>query len=236
MLDRLADGREATSSELRAEIAPLEGSIAYGEGKSWGGQVAVGPRVLTTLSAAGHIVRASNDGGWTTSRPRWTSMRSWLGAPLVPPTEAEGTAALVEQWLRAFGPGTVTDLKWWLGSTVKAVQRALADIDAVEVHVDGQAAYLLGDDTDYIEPVSPWAALLPPLDPTTMGWFERAWYLGAAQGAAVRQQRQCWADGVVGRTDRRRLAPARRPAKSSCSCSTTSVVMAASPSRTRPNG
>ena len=179
VLDRLADGREATSSELRAEIAPLEGSIAYGEGKSWGGRVAVGPRVLTTLSAAGHIVRASNDGGWTTSRPRWTSMRSWLGAPLVPPTEAEGTAALVEQWLRSFGPGTVTDLKWWLGSTVKAVQRALADIDAVEVDVDGQAAYLLGDDTDYIEPVAPWAALLPPLDPTTMGWSERAWYLGA---------------------------------------------------------
>ncbi len=28
------------------------------------------------------------------------------------------------------------------------------------------------------EPVEPWAALLPPLDPTTMGWHERAWYLG----------------------------------------------------------
>lgn len=27
--------------------------------------------------------------------------------------------------------------------------------------------------------VTPWAALLPPLDPTTMGWFERDWYLGA---------------------------------------------------------
>ena len=33
----LADGREATSSELRKEIPLLEGSIAYGEGKSWGG-------------------------------------------------------------------------------------------------------------------------------------------------------------------------------------------------------
>jgi hypothetical protein len=26
--------------------------------------------------------------------------------------------------------------------------------------------------------VEPWATLLPPLDPTTMGWSEREWYLG----------------------------------------------------------
>ncbi len=26
--------------------------------------------------------------------------------------------------------------------------------------------------------MEPWAALLPPLDPTTMGWIERGWYLG----------------------------------------------------------
>ena len=53
VLAALAGGREATSSELRDEIPLLEGSFAYGEGKSWGGQVPVGPRVLTTLSAAG---------------------------------------------------------------------------------------------------------------------------------------------------------------------------------------
>ena len=78
VLAALSDGREAASSELRDEIPLLEGAIAYGEGKSWGGSLPVGPRVLTTLSAAGHIVRASNDGGWTTSRPRWTSTASWL--------------------------------------------------------------------------------------------------------------------------------------------------------------
>ena len=37
-LAALAGGREATSSELREEIPLLEGSIVYGEGKSWGGQ------------------------------------------------------------------------------------------------------------------------------------------------------------------------------------------------------
>jgi Winged helix DNA-binding domain len=178
VLTGLSDGREATSTELRAEIPSLEGSIAYGEGKSWGGRMPVGPRVLTTLSAAGRVVRASNDGAWTTSRPRWASTKSWLGGEVAPRSEAEGVARLVEGWLRAFGPGTEADLKWWLGSTVTALRRALTNLDAVEVDLDSQTGYLLPDDLDAPDPIEPWAALLPSLDPTTMGWFERDWYLG----------------------------------------------------------
>lgn len=178
VLAALADGREATSTELRGEIPLLEGAIAYGEGKSWGGRLAIAPRVLTVLSAEGRIVRASNDGGWTISRPRWARMRSWLGAEPEHLTEAEGVRRLVELWLRAFGPGTERDIKWWLGSTLGAVRRALAELDAVAVDLDGQTGYLLPDDLDPTPPVEPWAALLPPLDPTTMGWADRDWYLG----------------------------------------------------------
>jgi len=174
----LADGRLATSSELRNELPSLEGSIVYGEGKSWGGRMAVGPRVLTTLSAAGRVVRATNDGGWTTSRPRWAATALWLGEEIDTCSETDGTAGIVERWLRAFGPGTVADIKWWLGSPVTAVRRALADLDAVEVDLDRATGYVLPDDLDVAEPVEAWAALLPPLDPTTMGWAERDWYLG----------------------------------------------------------
>jgi Winged helix DNA-binding domain len=182
VLTALSGGREATSSELRAEIPLLEGAIAYGEGKSWGGNVPIGPRVLTTLSAAGRIVRASNDGAWFLSRPRWALMSDWLGEELEPPGEAGGVAGLVERWLRAFGPGTRDDLRWWLGSTVKAVRRALVDVGAVEVDLDGSAGYLAPDDLEPPDPVEPWAALLPPLDPLTMGWRERDWYLGPHKG------------------------------------------------------
>ena len=93
VLTQLSDGREATSTELRAEIPSLEGAIEYGKGKSWGGRMPVGPRVLTTLSAAGRVVRASNDGAWTTSRPRWASTKSWLGHEIAPRSEAEGVAS-----------------------------------------------------------------------------------------------------------------------------------------------
>jgi hypothetical protein len=178
VLAALAGGREATSSELRREIALLEGAMTYGEGRSWGGQVSVGPRVLTILSAEGRIVRGTNDGGWAVSRPRWASMASWLGEPIETLTAEEGVAGLVSAWLRAFGPGTVADLRWWLGSTLTAVRRALVDVGAVEVDLDGQTGFVLPDDLEPTDAVPPWAALLPPLDPTTMGWSERGWYLG----------------------------------------------------------
>ncbi len=178
VLGSLRDGREATSSELRDELPLLEGSITYGEGKSWGGQAPIGPRVLTTLSAAGQIVRASNAGGWTTSRPRWALTGSWLGEKIAPCAEAEGVAGLTERWLRVFAPGTVADLKWWLGSTVKAVRQALTECRAVPVDLDGQIGYVLPDDVEPTAPAEPWAALLPPLDPTVMGWIDRDWYLG----------------------------------------------------------
>ena len=179
VLSALADGREASSSELRDEIPLLEGSIEYGIGKSWGGHVPVGPRVLTVLSAAGRIVRASNSGAWISSRPLWTSMEAWLGEPLDPPPAPEGVAGLVERWLRSFGPGSLADIKWWLGSTVGAVRQALHHLDAVEVELDGgTTGYLLPDDLEPTVAPEPFAALLPPLDPTTMGWYERDWYLG----------------------------------------------------------
>lgn len=178
VLAALADGREATMTQLRREIPALDGSIVQGAGR-WGGPAPVGPRVLTVASASGRLVRATNDGPWTVSRPRWARMDSWLGHELERPPAREGLARMVELWLRAFGPGTAADLKWWLGSTVAAVRQGLADVGAVEVGLDGATGYVLPDDLDAVEAPEPWAALLPGLDPTTMGWFERDWYLGA---------------------------------------------------------
>ncbi len=198
----LADGRERTFAELRAEVPLLDGSVAYGEGKTWGGTIAVGPRVLTALSAAGAVVRGTNAGRWTTSRPRWTAMPAWLGAPLEPRTERQALAGMVTAWLRAFGPGTDVDVKWWLGSTLTAVRRALADVGAVAVDLDGRTGYVLPDDVDPVAiKVAPWVALLPGLDPTTMGWNERDWYLGAHKAHVFDRNGNAgptiWCDGRI---------------------------------------
>jgi hypothetical protein len=92
----------------------------------------------------------------------------------------EARAELVRRWLRAFGPGTRDDVRWWTGWTVRATKQALETIGAVEVSLDGggAAGYVLPDDLEPTPRPEPWVALLPALDATTMGWAGRAWYLG----------------------------------------------------------
>ncbi len=136
-------------------------------------------RVLTCLGASAEIVRGPNTGHWRVFRPRWRRMGDWLGETPAPLSPREGYAELVRRWLAAFGPGTSADLAWWLGSTKAAVSAALADVGAVGVALeDGSRGWLLPDDVDPEPPVEPWAALLPVLDPTVMGWKERGFYLG----------------------------------------------------------
>jgi hypothetical protein len=46
------------------------------------------------------------------------------------------------------------------------------------VDLDGTPGLLLADDQDEVPEPEPWAALLPALDPTPMGWQRREWFLG----------------------------------------------------------
>ncbi|WP_457110188.1 winged helix DNA-binding domain-containing protein [Marmoricola sp. URHA0025 HA25] len=166
-----------TTMELRGALSALEARLVVSPGKTYGGEFPVAPRVLTTLAASGAVVRGANAGGWKTSRPRWTVTSDWMdvGPPM---SEHEGYAALVRSWLHTFGPGTEADIVWWLGATKAAVRRALADVEAVEVTLADGTGWVLPDDLDDDDPVEPWAALLPALDPTTMGWKQRGFYLG----------------------------------------------------------
>ncbi|MGY4644634.1 winged helix DNA-binding domain-containing protein [Cellulomonas sp. URHB0016] len=174
----LAASGPLAATELRTRVPLLDSTVEHSAGKPWAGRFAVVGRVLTCLSAGGVVVRSGNQGQWTTSRPTWALMQDWLGAPLEPVPEAVARARLVGRWLRTFGPATEVDVKWWLGSTLTAVRAALRDVGAVEVDLDGRTGYVLPDDLEPVGPVDPWVALLPGLDPTTMGWFDRDWYLG----------------------------------------------------------
>lgn len=181
VLRHLGDGGPASSTELRAALPELAGTYDPAPGKPWGGQVPLAPRVLTVLSARGEIVRGPNDGAWTASRPRWARTGDWLGKPVQAPPLPVAQADLTRRWLAAFGPATAADVKWWLGTTLTAVRKALSDIGAVEVALQGGSGgtgWALPDDLDPEPGAPPWCALLPGLDATTMGWFQREWYLG----------------------------------------------------------
>ena len=169
----------ATTQQLREALPALALRLETAPGKRYGGQFPIAPRILSVLAAGGSVLRGEPAAGWKVSRPFWTSAEDWLGAEPERLGEREGYAELVRRWLWSFGPGTEADLVWWLGGTKSVVRQALADLGAVEVRLaDGSPAWVRHDDTAEVAAPEPWAMLLPALDPTTMGWKGRDFYLG----------------------------------------------------------
>ena len=174
---------QAFASELSAEVPQLREKLSFGEGKKWAGTIGMTTWVLFLLAAEGRIVRGRPRGRWTSSQWSWFPAGSWLAEPL-PELEPEAARAeLATRWLAAYGPATVADLKWWTGWTLGQTRGALAAIGAVEVDLDGVPGVALDDGLESEPEPEPWAALLPALDPTVMGWKERDWYLGGHRPA-----------------------------------------------------
>jgi hypothetical protein len=126
----------------------------------------------------GKLMRGRPRGAWTNGQYRWVPAAVWLDGGIVAVDRATARAELLRRWLEVFGPGTETDLRWWTGWTASDTRTALGAVPHVAVDLGGSAGYALADDLERTPPLEPWAALLPTLDPTTMGWKERDWYLG----------------------------------------------------------
>jgi len=169
---------EATAAELSKEVPALRERMRFGEGTKWAGVQGVSTRVLFLLGAQGRIVRGRPRGSWTSSQYRWSTTQAWLPAGVTEMTPEAARTELVRRWLRSFGPGTVADLEWWTGWTLRDVRGALTGVHTADVEMEGASGLVLADDLEPVPPPEPWAALLPALDPTVMGWMGRQWYLG----------------------------------------------------------
>ena len=169
---------EAMTSEVVADVPLLAKKLRFGSGQVGGRAERGRPRAA-----------AARDGGAADPRPPARQ----LDQPTVPLGHDRGTgsAGRSRSWTsprrrrsscaagsRAFGPATETDMRWWTGWTARETRAALAAIPHAEVDLDGATGYVLADDLEPTPPPEPSAALLPTLDPTTMGWKERDWYLG----------------------------------------------------------
>ncbi|MEV3972685.1 winged helix DNA-binding domain-containing protein [Streptomyces sp. NPDC050698] len=172
-LAALARRGQATAAELAEDEPRLREQFVYAAGKSYEGVHTVSTRLLRVLGVEGKVVRGRPLGSWTSSQFRWAV------APEHAELDAAGAQAeLLRRWLTACGPATEADLKWWTGWRVTEVRRALAAIGAEPVSLDEGTGYVAeGDAGPVPSPDEPWAALLPALDPTAMGWQQRDWYL-----------------------------------------------------------
>ncbi|MFI9809079.1 winged helix DNA-binding domain-containing protein [Streptomyces sp. NPDC052301] len=169
---------EATASELAGDDPRLAAQVVLSRGKSYEGRQNVASRLLLLMAAEGRAVRGRPRGSWTSHQYRWSPLSRWCpdGLAELPTDEAE--TELARRYLYAFGPAPAEDLQWWAGWTKTRTRRALAGVRTAEVDLDGTVGLALGDDLDEVPEPEPWAALLPALDPTPMGWQRREWFLG----------------------------------------------------------
>ena len=174
----LASRGEATAAELFEDEPRLRTSILMAAGKPYEARQNLSTRVLFLLAADGRIIRGRPRGSWTSSQYRWSPLEVWLPGGMAEWPTAAAQAELARRWLAAFGPGTAADLRWWTGLTARQVRTALAQLGPVEVDLDGTTGFVLPDDLEPVPAGEPWAALLPALDPTPMGWSERGRFLG----------------------------------------------------------
>ena len=192
---------EATTAELTATDPRLGHKVVTAPRKPYQGTLIVSQKVVLHLALDGRIARGRPRGTWIASQFRWSPIERWLPDGIAALPVDQSRAALVRHWLRAFGPGTREDLRWWMGWTVAAVRQSLDAARAVEVDLEGGVGYVLPNDLERVTPPEPWVALLPALDATTMGWAGRDWYLGPHRPALFDTSGNAgptiWVDGRV---------------------------------------
>lgn len=200
-LAALAQLQLATAQELGARVPELKTQIRLAQGKNYEGTQSIATWMLMQLSAEGLIVRAQPRGSWISSQYRWAPIDAWLpgGLPSIATPAAQAT--LIREWLHAFGPGTLDDLKWWTGLTMGEVKRALQPLDVTEVNIGESTGLLLTEDLEPVSMPEPWVALLPALDLTPMAYVRRDWFLGPHAPALFDRSGNIgptvWSDGRV---------------------------------------
>lgn len=180
VVEHISEKGEVLTRDLTDALPGLDGKlIFYNRQGRLMGTSGVASRVLLQLSIESKVVRTRPAGTWVSGQYRWAETVSWLGSEIADIPEDGASPQLLRGWLERFGPATEEDIRWWTGWPLRQVRHALDDVAAVEVALDGDTTgFVLPDDLEPADTPERWVAMLPSLDPTTMGWKKRDWYLG----------------------------------------------------------
>jgi len=199
-VDYLHEHGPTSARTLGQQVPALRQPLVIAAGTKWQATVSAHTRVILLLGFEGKILRGPPHGSWVSGAYRYVAADRWLTGGLGNLDQREAASDLADHWLRRFGPGTTTDLQWWMGWTAATTKRALADAGAVPVELADGSGWVAATDEGTPE-AEPWVALLPSLDPTTMGWKQRSWYLPEAAADSFDRRGNAgptiWVDGRV---------------------------------------
>lgn len=205
LLRALAEREEASTRELGAALPRLTVPITLGANSAAPTAVPAHTRLLQLLGLVGAIIRTRPIGTWVSGQYRWAlsttwTRRAWSDEAL--PAKAAAEAAVVDAYVRAYGPVTTRDVQWWTGWSKGVALRALKASRAIEIDTEQGPAHIASDDLVLEGTAPPWVALLPSLDSTAMGWKDRGWYVSDALATEVFDRSgnagpTIWADGQI---------------------------------------
>jgi hypothetical protein len=160
-------------------------------------------KIIREAAARGQLLWCGGDGNGS----RYCSTESWLGEPLAPTPDLK---RLAEIYLAAFPPAPLSDLASCLGTTLSSVRTTLAEMQAVEIDVDGKPFWILDEDLSAMKrapnPQNAPAFALPEQDPLLTACPSRD-RLGTGLAAAFPSSGETpgtvWIDGRVVATWRR---------------------------------
>jgi len=194
----LGDTGPLSAARIGQRLPALAVPLPLGRG-TYATTQAAHTRVLLLMGFEGRVVRDRPVGSWVNGQYHWALAPGWLSEPM--DTDA-AAAGLARRYLRAFGPATRADLQWWAGWTARTTTRALADVGAVPVELDEGSGIALPEDLDPVPDHAAAVALLPGLDPSTMGWRQRSFHLDPEHAALLFDRNgnggPCvWVDGRI---------------------------------------
>ena len=168
----------ATGSDLSAAEPRLRTAILPTSDKTYDVRRTITTQVLTLMAAEGRIVRTEPRGSWLSRHHTWEPADRWWPEGIADLEPSLARVRLVEAYLGRFGPATEADIAWWTGWSLGPTRAALAAADLQPVELDGGSGWVRAGDVATVgEQPTEVAALLPALDPTPMGWKQRAWFL-----------------------------------------------------------
>lgn len=209
MTSLVASQGPVMTRELGEQLPHLRQTLAYPAARGETVDIAAHTKVIQLAGFEGRVVRTRPQGTWIGSQYAWSPMADWIPEGVDQLDTHDAQTQLIDRWLKSFGPGTDVDLAWWTGWTKTDVKRALAAAEAERVELEsGEPAWVCAEDRNNSEDQTaasdpgPWAALLPGLDSTSMGWKERGWYLDDAAATRVIDRNgnigpTVWVDGEI---------------------------------------
>ena len=112
---------------------------------------------VALLGRTGRIVRSEVRGSWRSDSYAYARWADWLCAPLEKIEPVAGRVELARRYLRATGPATTNDLKWWTGWTKRDTAAALAALgeEVAAVSLDGADAWVVAGELHRLTGIDP---------------------------------------------------------------------------------